>query len=299
LPVTSAVLRHPGEYTYFFNHPDYCVSTVQAARSSATRLAPGPLCARDGARASRPGVCHSGSASPCTWDGRDRRPRPRLHSAAAALGNHLALRLVEGDFHYSDVKYGAQTAPVIEPAARPDHRLPAEHRPGMALRNIPRPAASFGCECSRSPSSPHPIAVTGRVINLEEAKNCCRLHLEQQWRRITGNAGGPASQPTAWPRATTSSPPRQRSSGPAQHAECSASFPSSPSRHHHLLLGQPSSILSAESPPSRRRGSRRTARLLTPTAPPRPDHRHRHDRNADRRRCQAGHRQRHLQRGRR
>ena len=127
-----------GEYTYLFNHPDYCLSSVQGGpvlRHQFGRLVP-YLHVMGGAARVGPAYAHSGPASPCSWGwvatggaGLD------YILPAAALGNHLALRLVQGDFHYSDVKYGAQTAPAIEPASEgADHCLPAERRPGVALR---------------------------------------------------------------------------------------------------------------------------------------------------------------------
>ena len=58
-----------GEYTYFFNHPDYCLSTVQGGpvlRHQIGRLVPFVRVMGGAARVG-PTYAHSGSASPCSW----------------------------------------------------------------------------------------------------------------------------------------------------------------------------------------------------------------------------------------
>lgn len=201
-----------GEYTYLFNHPDYCVSAIQGGpvfRHQMGRLVPF-LHAMGGAARVGPVYAHSGSASPCSWGwvatggvGID------YILPTAALGNHLALRLVEGDFHYSDVKYGAQTAPVIEPASEGQisaYRLST----GVVWRfgdMSPGEPASFGCELQPVQVFPgDPITVTGRVINLEQSKKLLPVYSwSSNGGHITGSAGGPPLRPTAWPPVTISS----------------------------------------------------------------------------------------------
>jgi hypothetical protein len=221
-----------GEYTYFFNHPDYCVSTVQGGpvlRHQMGRLVPF-LHAMGGAARVGPAYAHSGSASPCTWGwvatgglGLD------YILPAAALGNHLALRLVEGDFHYSDVKYSAQTAPVIEPASEGQitaYRLST----GLVWRfgdMSPGLPASFGCEVQPVSVFPgDPITVTGRVINLEESRKLLPVYTwSSSGGRITGSAGGATIATNGMAAGDYAVTGRvSEGSGPAQHAECAASF---------------------------------------------------------------------------
>ena len=102
------------EYSKFFNDPDYCFSAIQGGpvyRHPVGRLVPFAHVI-GGAAQVGPSYAHSGSTNPCTWG----------WTAAGGVGldyvlgspslhNHLALRLVEGDYEFSDVNYGPQTKP--------------------------------------------------------------------------------------------------------------------------------------------------------------------------------------------
>ncbi len=221
-----------GEYTYFFNHPDYCASTVQGGpvlRHQFGRLVPF-MHAMGGVARVGPTYAHSGAASPCSWGwvatggiGLD------YILPSAALGNHVALRLVEGDFHYSDVKYGAQTAPVAEPASEGQitaYRLSA----GLVFRfgdMSPSHPASFGCEVEPVQVFPgDPITVTGRVINLEENRKQLPVYTwSSNGGHITGGAGGATIATSGMAAGDYVVTGRvSEGSGPTQHADCTASF---------------------------------------------------------------------------
>ncbi len=221
-----------GEYAKFFNDPDYCMSTVQGGpvfRHQMGRVVPFLHVIGGGAQIG-PSYGHSGSASPCTWGwavtgggGID------YILGAASLRNHLALRLVQADFHYSDVDYGKQLAPnsltggVGQISA---YRLSA----GFVLRFgevTPPLPASYGCEVQPVNIFPgDPITVTGRVINFDENKKHLPLYTwNSTGGKITGNAGGATINTAGLAAGDYTVTGRVSSgSGPTQHAECTASF---------------------------------------------------------------------------
>src|SRR5579863_5400952 len=94
------------EYTKFFNDPDYCVSTIQGGpvfRHPMGRFVPFAR-VMGGAAQVGPSYNHSGSSIQCNWGwaatgglGID------YVLPNASLGNHLAIRPIQVDFHYSDV----------------------------------------------------------------------------------------------------------------------------------------------------------------------------------------------------
>ena len=220
------------EYTHFFNNPDYCLSTIQGGpvlRHEFGRLVPFAH-AMGGAAQVGPTYAHSGSASPCSWGwvvtgglGLD------YILPTAAFGNHVALRLVEGDFHYSDVNYSAQTQPVAFPATEGQitaYRLSA----GLVYRfgdMSPGHPASFGCEVQPVQVFPgDPITVTGRVIDLEENKKQLPVYTwSSNGGRIAGSAGGATVNTSGMAAGDYIVTGRvSEGSGPTQHAECTASF---------------------------------------------------------------------------
>jgi hypothetical protein len=110
--LTSA-LGISAEFSHFYNHPDYCLSTIEAGpvvRHQLGAFVPFAHVLGGGARVG-PSYAHSGDSNPCKWGwaamvggGLD------YIVPAASLHNHLAIRAIEADFHYSDVNYGPQVA---------------------------------------------------------------------------------------------------------------------------------------------------------------------------------------------
>ena len=220
-----------GEYSKFFNSPDYCFSTVQGGpviRHQMGRLVPFAHIL-GGASQVGPSYNHSGSSIQCDWGwtatggvGIDYiLPAPSLH-------NHLAIRPIEADFVYSDVNYGARVGNSLSggDGQITGYRLSA----GFVVRfgdQIPPLPASFGCEVQPVSVYPgDPITVSGRVINLEERKN---LVPNYTWTtsggRLTRSADG-ATIATAGLAAGDYTVVGKVSEGslPTQHAECTASF---------------------------------------------------------------------------
>ena len=306
----NGTLGLQGEYTKFFNDPDYCVSTIQGGpvlRHQIGRFVPF-MHFIGGAAQIGASYNHSGSSIDCNWGwvatgglGID------YILPAASLRNHLAIRPIQADFHYSDVNYGQQLAPNsltggegTITACRLSSGL--VFRLGQVTPPLP---ASFGCEAQPVSVFPgDPITVTGKVINLEERKNQLPNYT---WTttggRITGNAGG-ATVNTAGLAAgdytVIGRVSRRNGANPAcgmQRLVPRRRLRAADGR----MLGQSqhASCL-ADSPPSQRRPQ--------PAEPPaqlllrhhrRPDHRHRRHRDALRGRRQPRHDQRHLQRRRR
>jgi hypothetical protein len=109
----SSVLGLSAEYSRFFNHPDYCLSTIEAGpvvRHQLGAFVPFAHVLGGGAQVG-PSYAHSADSNPCKWGwaamvggGLD------YVVPAASLRNHLAIRPIEADFHYSDVNYGPQLA---------------------------------------------------------------------------------------------------------------------------------------------------------------------------------------------
>jgi hypothetical protein len=221
-----------GEYTKFFNDPDYCFSTVQGGpvlRHQMGRLV--PFAHMIGGRAQiGPSYNHSGSSISCNWGwvatggvGID------YILPSAALRNRLAIRPVEADFHYSDVNYGKQIAPNSLTGGEGQItalRLTA----GLVFRLgeiTPPLPASYGCELSPVSVFPgDPITVTGRVINFDENK---KRQPNYTWSssggRVTGSGDG-ATVDTAGLAAGeyTVIGKISEGSGPREHAECNATF---------------------------------------------------------------------------
>ena len=222
-----------GEYAKFFNSPDYCFSTIQGGlvyRHQLGRLVPFAHAVGGGAQIG-PSYEHSGSSLNCDWGwavtgglGLD------YILPAASLRNHLALRVAQADFHYSDVDYGKQIAPNSITGGVGQitgFRLSA----GLVLRlgeMTPERPADFGCEAQPVTAYPgDPITITGRVINLEENK---KTSPQYTWSstagHITGTADGNATVNTSGlaPGDYTVVGRVSEGSGPRQHAECNTSF---------------------------------------------------------------------------
>ena len=216
-----------GEYSKFFNSPDYCFTTVQGGpvlRHQIGRLVPFAHVI-GGAAQVGPSYDHAGIT--CSW-GWGVDSGIGVDYVLPALHNHLAIRPVEGDFQFTDVNFGAQaprtfTGGVGKITA---YRLSA----GLVYRfgeNTPAEPASFGCEAQPVTVFPgDPITVTGTVMNLEQNK---KLVPTYTWT----TTGGPPAQALGEPP----SPPPDMAAGdytingrvsegsePNQHAECTASF---------------------------------------------------------------------------
>ena len=218
-----------GEYSKFFNSPDYCFSTVQggpAFRHQMGRLVPFAHVI-GGAAQVGPSYDHAGLT--CSWGWAvDAGIGVDYVLPAPALHNHLAIRPVEADFQFTDVNFGPQaprtfTGGVGQITA---YRLSA----GLVYRfgeNTPPEPASFGCEAQPVTVFPgDPITVTGAVMNLEQNK---KLVPTYTWTTTGGRlsqAAGGATIATAGLAAGDYTINGRVSEGsePNQHAECTASF---------------------------------------------------------------------------
>ncbi len=228
----NGTLGLQGEYTKFFNDPDYCVTTIQGGpvlRHQIGRFVP---FAHFIAGAAQIGASynHSGSSIDCNWGwvatgglGID------YILPAASLGNHLAIRPIQADFHYSDVNYGKQLAPNSLTGGEgmiTAWRLSSGlvFRIGQVTPPLP---ASFGCEAEPVSVFPgDPITVTGKVINLEERKN---LLPNYTWSstggHIAGNAGGATINTAGMAAGDYTVIGRvSEGMGPTKQAECNTSF---------------------------------------------------------------------------
>jgi hypothetical protein len=221
-----------GEYSKFFNSPDYCFGAVQGGpvfRLSLGRLVPFAHLL-GGAAQVGPSYEHSGSANQCNW-GWTATAGFGVDYILPAFHNRLAIRPVEADFEYADVNYGPQPRPNVlinGDASITAYRLSA----GFVIRlgdMAPPLPASYGCELQPVSVYPgDPITVTGKSINLEENKKLLPIYTwASTGGRITGsNTTANATIATNGLAAGdyTITGRVSEGSGPAQHAECSASF---------------------------------------------------------------------------
>ena len=244
------------EYSRFFNHPDYCLSTVQAGpvyRHQFGRLVPF-VHVIGGAAQIGPSYAHSSYGCTWGWAGTGGLGVDYI-LPAASLRNRVAIRPIEGDFHFSDVDYGRQLAPNTLTGGEgriTAYRLSA----GIVFRlgelSPPMPA-SYGCEVQPvSVFAGDPITVTGRAINFDDSRKRLPLYTwNSTGGRITGNAGG-ATINTAGvaPGDYVVSGRISNGSGPTQHAECTASF--------RVVAYEPPSIACSASPSSIRPGESST-----------------------------------------
>ncbi len=147
----------------------------------------------------------------------------------ASLHNHLALRLIQADFEYAHIDYGADTAPSFLNGGVTNLtalRLSA----GLVLRlgsMSPEHPAAYGCEVQPVTVFPgDPIAVTGTVINLDSGR---KLKPVYTWSTTGGQIQGTDQTATI---ATAGLAPGDyvvtgridEGSSATQHAECAASF---------------------------------------------------------------------------
>jgi len=168
------------------------------------------------------GRCTLGWATAATL-GADFAPR-RLH-----LPNHVAFRS-EGTFQFTDVNFGPQ--PVHNTLVGGVGKITAYRVSAGLVYHIgavPLPAhpAAFGCEAQPVTVYPgDPIAVTGRVINLQEDKKHPPVYAwSSSGGRIAGDAQGATIATGGMAAGDYTVTGRvSEGSGPAQHAECSASF---------------------------------------------------------------------------
>jgi hypothetical protein len=222
-----------GEYSRFFNSPDYCFGAIQGGpvlRHQMGRLVPF-MHLLGGAAQVGPSYVHNGSSNSCDWGwtatggiGIDYiLPMSSLH-------NHLAIRPVEADFEYSDVNYGARTGGPNSFTGGESQITALRLTAGFVIRfgdQTPPLPAALGCEVQPVSVYPgDPITVTSRVINLEQKKN---LVPKYTWTasggRITPSGDG-ASIATNGLNAGdyTVAGTVSEGSQPTQHADCTASF---------------------------------------------------------------------------
>ena len=236
------------EYTHFYNSPDYCLSTVQGGpvfRRPVGRFVPFAHIVGGGAQVG-PSYLHNGSSNGCTWGwaatggvGID------YVLAAPGLGDHLAIRPIQADFHYSDVTYSNQLTGSSYTGGEGQitaFRLSAGlvYRIGSVTPALP---ASYGCEAQPVTVYPgDPVTVTGRVINLEESKRLLPVYTwSSTGGRITGSAGG-ATIATAdmAPGDYSVTGHVNEGSQPSRHADCSTTF--------RVLAYEPPTIACAANP---------------------------------------------------
>jgi hypothetical protein len=221
-----------GEYSKYFNSPDYCFGAVQGGpvfRFPLGRLVPFAHVIGGGAQVG-PSYDHSGSANLCNW-GWTATAGFGLDYILPAFHNRLAIRPVEGDFEYADVNYGPQPHPNAlagGDASVAAYRLSA----GFVIRlgdMAPPLPASYGCEVQPVSVYPgDPINVTGKTMNLEENK---KLLPAYSWTTTGGRISGSATTANATIATDgmaagdyTVNGRVSEGSGVSQHAECSASF---------------------------------------------------------------------------
>jgi hypothetical protein len=221
-----------GEYSKFFNDPDYCFGAVQGGpifRFSRGRLVPFAHII-GGAAQVGPSYDHSGSANTCSW-GWTATGGVGLDYILPAFNNRLAIRLVEGDFEYAAKNFGPQPVPntlVGGEANITAYRLSA----GFVIRfgeTTPAPPASYGCEAQPVSVYPgDPVTVTGTTMNLEQSKKLLPVYT---WTA----SGGRIAEKTSTANTTIATDGMaagdytvtghvSEGSGPTQHADCSASF---------------------------------------------------------------------------
>ncbi|HEY4382358.1 MAG TPA: hypothetical protein VGN01_18555 [Acidobacteriaceae bacterium] len=222
-----------GEYSKFFNDPDYCFSAIQGGpvyRHPMGRLVPFAHIL-GGAAQVGPSYVHNGSSHSCDWGwtatgglGLD------YILPASSLRNHLALRLAEADFEYSDVNYGARTGGPNSFTGGESKITALRLSAGFVFRfgeQTPPLPASFGCEAQPVSVYPgDPVTITGRVINLEPKKNVAPTYT---WTTTGGRvtqSGESATIATNGLAAGdyTVSGEISEGSQPTQHADCTTSF---------------------------------------------------------------------------
>jgi len=220
-----------GEYSKFFNDPDYCFGAIQGGpvyRHQVGRLVPF-LHIVGGAAQVGPSYNHSGSSISCNW-GWTAMGGGGIDYILPAFHNHLALRLAEADFEYSDVNYGARTGGPNSLTGGEGMITALRLSAGFVLRfgeKTPELPASFGCEVQPVSVYPgDPITVTGRVINLQEKKNVVPTYTWTTTGGTLSRNGENTTIATAGLAAGDYTVVGKVSEGslPTQHAECSASF---------------------------------------------------------------------------
>jgi len=221
-----------GEYSKFFNSPDYCFGAVQGGpvlRFPLGRLVPFAH-VLGGAAQVGPSYDHSGSANTCSW-GWTATAGLGVDYVLPAFHNRLAIRLVEGDFEYAAKDFGPRTIPnalMGGDAQITAYRLSA----GFVIRlgeTTPALPASYGCEVQ--PVNVYPgdlVAVTGTAMNLEQNKKLLPIYT---WATNGGQIAGKTPSPNATIATDglaagdyTVSGHVSEGSQPTQHADCTASF---------------------------------------------------------------------------
>ncbi len=238
------------EYAKFPNSPDYCMSTIQGGpviRHPIGRLIPFARVI-GGAAQIGPSYGHTSSSIQCDWGwaatggvGVD------YVLPTAALRNHLAIRPIQADFHFSRVNYGPQNPPTSFTGGFGQitaFRLSTGlvYRFGATEPSLP---AAFGCEAQPVTVFPgDPITITGRVINLEENKKRLPVYTwETTGGRISGIDGGATINTSGVaPGDYTVIGHVREGSGPAQHADCTATF--------RVVAYQPPSVTCSANPSS-------------------------------------------------
>jgi hypothetical protein len=207
--------------------PNDCYYTAQGGpvvRKQYGRLVPFAHALFGGARVGGPYI------QPCTWGwGVTAGGGVDYILGYAPLRNRIAIRPIQADFLYSDVNYGAQTAPTFVNGGEGKidaYRLSA----GVVLRfgdMTPELPAAYGCTLQPVSVYPgDPITVTGAVINLEAGK---KLKPVYSWATTGGTITGTtetATIATAGLAAGDYTVTGRISEGPrpTEHADCNASF---------------------------------------------------------------------------
>jgi hypothetical protein len=149
---------------------------------------------------------------------------------AASLGNHLAIRPIEADFHFSDVNYGPQLAP-LSLTGGVGKITAVRLSAGLVYRFgavSPSRPADLGCVVQPVSVYPgDPITVTSQVINLDSSRKGGPTYTwSTNGGRVTdsGNGGATIATSGVAPGDYILKGRVSEGSGANKQAECTASF---------------------------------------------------------------------------
>lgn len=219
------------EYSHFYNHPDYCLSTIEAgpiARYQFGSLVPFAHVLGGAARVG-PSYGHSGSNSACTWGWAATAGGGIDYVVpAASLHNRLAIRPLQADFQYSYVNYGAQVAPNTFTGGI--GRITAvKLSAGVVLRlgesSAPEPAR-FGCVAQPVTVFPgDPITVEGTLMGMDKGRSQPVYTWTSTGGGITGTESGAHIDTSAMSPGDYIVTGRVRGGrGATRNAECTTAF---------------------------------------------------------------------------
>jgi hypothetical protein len=227
----NSTLGLTAEYSRFFNHPDYCLSTVEAGpvvRHQLGLVVPFAHVLGGGAQVG-PSYGHSGDSNPCAWGwaamaggGLD------YILPAASLRNHLAIRPIEADFHYSRVNYGQQVA--VNGLAGGESRITALRlSTGIVFRfgeTDQVEPARLGCVAQPVTVFPgDPVTVESSTVGMDKGRKQPVYTWTSTGGRITGIGSGARIDTTGTAAGDYIVTGRVRGGrGATRNAECTTAF---------------------------------------------------------------------------